>query len=70
MATGIVSIASDRAAPCDCRCPPVAERGQYLLLWIARRLLRYRRALLDDLRLLTPTIVEMNSLRTADTGPA
>ena len=27
MATGIVSIASDRAAPCDCRCPPVAERG-------------------------------------------
>ena len=36
MATGIVSIASDRAAPCDCRCPPVAERGQYLLLWIPR----------------------------------
>ena len=27
MATGIVSIASDRAGPCDCRCPPVAERG-------------------------------------------
>ena len=72
MATGIVSIASDRAAPCDCRCPPVAERGAVsaALDFTAWRLLRYRRALLDDLRLLTPTIVEMNSLRTADTGPA
>jgi tellurite resistance protein TehA-like permease len=73
MATGIVSIASDRA-----RLRAIAavllwlNAGQYLLLWIltAWRLLRYRRALLDDLRLLTPTIVEMNSLRTADTGPA
>lgn len=64
MATGIVSIASDRA---ELRTIAAVllwlNAGQYLLLWIltAWRLLRYRRALLDDLRLLTPTIVEMNS---------
>ena len=52
MATGIVSIASDRA---ELRTIAAVllwlNAGQYLLLWMltAWRLLRYRRALLDDL---------------------
>jgi len=52
MATGIVSIASDRA---ELRTIAAVllwlNAAQYLLLWIltAWRLLRYRRALLDDL---------------------
>ena len=52
MATGIVSIASDRAGFHTIAAVLLwLNAGQYLLLWIltAWRLLRYRRALLDDL---------------------
>jgi len=52
MATGIVSIASDRAGFRTIAAVLLwLNVGQYLLLWIltAWRLLRYRRALLDDL---------------------
>ncbi|HWT80009.1 MAG TPA: C4-dicarboxylate ABC transporter, partial [Candidatus Methylomirabilis sp.] len=52
MATGIVSIASDRAGFRTIAAVLLwLNAGQYLVLWIltAWRLLRYRRALLDDL---------------------
>jgi tellurite resistance protein TehA-like permease len=52
MATGIVSIASDRAGLLTIAAVLLwLNAAQYLLLWIltAWRLLRYRRALLDDL---------------------
>jgi len=52
MATGIVSIASDRAGLSTIAAVLLwLNAGQYLLLWILTvwRLLRYRRALLDDL---------------------
>ena len=52
MATGIVSIASDRAGFHTIAAVLVwLNAGQYLLLWILTswRLLRYRRALVDDL---------------------
>ena len=52
MATGIVSVASDRAEFHTIAAVLMwLNAGQYLLLWIltAWRLLRYRRALLDDL---------------------
>ena len=52
MATGIVSIASDRAGFHTIAAVLVwLNGGQYLLLWILSvwRVLRYRRALVDDL---------------------